>query len=1282
MAQKDTSNSITNLDAAQVAFSSLNIASLPVPMMAFHDIEPYHLVYMNDCMLGELGYQSQKELERHVGRSLLSFIHPDDCDQFRKYATPIHGQSQEQRCRCRIRKKDYSYFWCELILCDQLKAADMPGMVCVCKNMAELFDLKTAHAKNERLLRNAQGDLESMIENLPGGWHICRLLDGISLHYASDGLCQICGYTRQEIKERFNNQYAMLIHEDDRHIFLDAIQELTAYPHTTELEYRIVHKNGSVIWVSDRLKSSRNREGVMFAYAVVTEIGKWHTAWQKIQSLVDTAPCGIVMFEYRKTDGKVTIKFFNDTACVISGYPQDAFAQLGVEALSSAVVPGDYAEVERQFKQMIETGVGMDCVFQVTGKASFWAHMTAKVIEQDHDTYLVNVAFLDFSEKKRLEEQLSYHSYCLDKINQSLSSGIIIKRLGLENGPQYVSENIFNILGYSTQESERSFNSCYQDIIYPDDYQRVMDTIAQHKKRKTKHFEMEFRVIKKDGSILWVKEAADWLEDFPVERSYLIIFTDITDLKNAEMQLRMREEEYRIAVSKSKNIIVRYDIAKKSVYIPREIPLAFDLPEKIENMPYQFISKGIISPTSIANYSKLFECADRGENYETEIQATGSSGKEYWFHAVSSVVFDDREKPASAVILFSDIAEHKQTEKVMNGLKESEQLFQLIVESSNKRILRYHFASDSLEPCGPAAEVFFLRLSRPYTVGKILSAYSFEMETQKDLYAFYMEMKKGSPKGATLIKVKNNDARWVWYECSFITIFDRQRLPQYAVVFCEDVTAQRENELASQRFKDAVKPGLRGIEVNLEYNLTTDTFESLEGECEEGFVPILTGSYTCAVSQITQFIPSEQQNDFVSKMSRDTLLSAFEAGHKSDACEILVETEVMEATWIQVYYQMVKEPFTNQISIWVSCRNIDNAKKNELQLVEMAQIDSVTRIYNRAGFQAKVTEKKHVADGGVMDLFIMLDIDDFGAINDTFGHVYGDQLLRELAQTLKLLLNENNIVSRIGGDEFAIYAFGLADMNMVQERMRILIAAAYRELKAGLKLSISAGVAISPQDGTDLQVLYEKADKALSYAKMTGRNKYVLYSDNLEPVEAGLSSITPIDDNVQSHSGVYIRTFGYFDVFVNGEALLIPNAKAKELLALLVDRRGGYITPAEIIGCLWEDESANKVTLARCRKVVLLLRNALKEYGLEDLMESQKGARRLNTSLVNCDLYNFLSGKPEYAHLFKGSYMLNYSWGEFAIAELENFKIFRQNGGQLANDANTSEPRSKHGVPP
>lgn len=135
-------------------------------------------------------------------------------------------------------------------------------------------------------------------------------------------------------------------------------------------------------------------------------------------------------------------------------------------------------------------------------------------------------------------------------------------------------------------------------------------------------------------------------------------------------------------------------------------------------------------------------------------------------------------------------------------------------------------------------------------------------------------------------------------------------------------------------------------------------------------------------------------------------------------------------------------------------------------------------------------------------------------------------------------------------------------------------------------------------------------------------------------------------------SGVYIRTFGYFDVFVDGKPIAFRNEKSKELLALLVDRRGGYITSGEAISFLWEEETVNSLTLARYRKVALRLKNILEEYGIADIVEAVDGKRRIVTEKVDCDLYEYLSGKEEYAQLFKGSYLSNYSWGENTLGEL------------------------------
>ena len=112
--------------------------------------------------------------------------------------------------------------------------------------------------------------------------------------------------------------------------------------------------------------------------------------------------------------------------------------------------------------------------------------------------------------------------------------------------------------------------------------------------------------------------------------------------------------------------------------------------------------------------------------------------------------------------------------------------------------------------------------------------------------------------------------------------------------------------------------------------------------------------------------------------------------------------------------------------------------------------------------------------------------------------------------------------------------------------------------------------------------------------------------------------------------------------------------KSKELLALLVDRRGGFVTSDEAISFLWEEEPVNSVTLARYRKMALRLKNILEEYGIAEILESVDGKRRIVPERVSCDLYDYLSGKEEFAPLFKGTYLTNYSWGETTLGELMN----------------------------
>lgn len=183
----------------------------------------------------------------------------------------------------------------------------------------------------------------------------------------------------------------------------------------------------------------------------------------------------------------------------------------------------------------------------------------------------------------------------------------------------------------------------------------------------------------------------------------------------------------------------------------------------------------------------------------------------------------------------------------------------------------------------------------------------------------------------------------------------------------------------------------------------------------------------------------------------------------------------------------------------------------------------------------------------------------------------------------------------------------------------------------------------------DYQSETERRIKAICSEKEPNDNdsRYIM----LYSVEG---SSEPDRQTLPENRTVSIRTFGYFDVFVGGRPIAFRNKKSKELFALLVDRKGGYVTSEEAISFLWEDEPVNTLTLSRYRKVALRLKSILEEYGISDIVEAVDGKRRIVTDKVECDLYHYLSGKEEYSQLFKGSYLTNYSWGEMTLGELIN----------------------------
>ncbi|MBO4998394.1 MAG: response regulator [Lachnospira sp.] len=133
---------------------------------------------------------------------------------------------------------------------------------------------------------------------------------------------------------------------------------------------------------------------------------------------------------------------------------------------------------------------------------------------------------------------------------------------------------------------------------------------------------------------------------------------------------------------------------------------------------------------------------------------------------------------------------------------------------------------------------------------------------------------------------------------------------------------------------------------------------------------------------------------------------------------------------------------------------------------------------------------------------------------------------------------------------------------------------------------------------------------------------------------------------------IYARTFGHFDLFVDGEPVLFKSAKAKELLALLVDRQGGVVTSEQVIATLWEERPNDEGTQNLASKISRTLKNELDAVSAGNIICLGRGTRNLRVDALDCDLYQFLAGDKQAELKYYGEYMSDYDWGENRIEAL------------------------------
>ncbi len=226
--------------------------------------------------------------------------------------------------------------------------------------------------------------------------------------------------------------------------------------------------------------------------------------------------------------------------------------------------------------------------------------------------------------------------------------------------------------------------------------------------------------------------------------------------------------------------------------------------------------------------------------------------------------------------------------------------------------------------------------------------------------------------------------------------------------------------------------------------------------------------------------------------------STLQTGHGVEGVEHAIEHSDGRRVILSLNAAPLRDAEGAVMGTVVSLRDITAGKRAEAEMAHRARHDVLTGLPNRALLQDRLSEAVAVRpDDGPSFALLLLDLDRFKEVNDTFGHPVGDQLLQQIGPRLQEALRDEDTVARLGGDEFAILLPGVNEAGAQEVAERLLAALEPPFVLGGLPITISVGasigIALYPAHGSDADALLRQADIAM-YAAKGAQGGYMVYA--------------------------------------------------------------------------------------------------------------------------------------------------------------------------------------------
>ena len=338
----------------------------------------------------------------------------------------------------------------------------------------------------------------------------------------------------------------------------------------------------------------------------------------------------------------------------------------------------------------------------------------------------------------------------------------------------------------------------------------------------------------------------------------------------------------------------------------------------------------------------------------------------------------------------------------------------------------------------------------------------------------------------------SGEVRWVWERGA--GLFDDRGELLAVEGFIQDISERKESHQA-----------LREAERRY-YNLFENALEGIFRTTPEGHYidanPALARIYGFdSAAELIESLRDIRNQLYVQPDRRDEFMQLIKARGTVSGFESQVYRKNGEVIWISENARAIYGDDGQLTCFEGTVEDVTERKLYQTRIEQQANYDTLTGLANRSLLNERLSQSIRSAQSyGTRLAVVFVDLDRFKYINDGLGHHVGDELLRAMAERLKVTVRESDTVARLGGDEFVLLINGHRDPESVAtvlERMLSDISQPWTIPQGDFNVTCSIGVALYPDDGTSAETLLKHADSAMYRAKEKGRNNFQFFTAEL-----------------------------------------------------------------------------------------------------------------------------------------------------------------------------------------